>query len=165
MESMSTSPSINLLFDKTILICNNDDNYACYSSREKMLAFAFTFIQQLNENESDFKLLIEENRFTFLKPIQVSITNYFDDLVFASTNSGEIQARPILANYYTMVLLNAFKAVIYFWSTDKSEYKEKTDVMVEKIVHFAFDLLAPNAIDSGLDLIQNFYKLNLKIKN
>jgi hypothetical protein len=159
METISTSPSFNLLFDKTILICNNDDHYATYSSREKMLAFVFTFLQQLNENEPDFKLLIEKNRFTFLKPIQVSLANYFDDLVFASTNSGEIQARPILANYYTFVLLSAFKSVIYFWSNDKSEYKEKTDVMVEKTVHFAFDLLAPNAIDSGLDLIQNLIKL------
>ena len=75
------------------------------------------------------------------------------------TNSGEIQARPFIASYYQQVLWNAFLSVLYFWANDKSEQKENTDVMVEKTVHFTFDLLAPNAIDSGVDLIQNFFKL------
>jgi hypothetical protein len=48
---------------------------------------------------------------------------------------------------------------LYFWANDKSDHKENTDVMVEKTIHFTFDLLAPNAIDSGMDLVQHFLKL------
>ena len=82
-----------------------------------------------------------------------------DALIFEGTNSGEIQARPFIANYYNQSVWNAFLSILLFWANDKSENKENTDVMVEKTIHFVFDLLAPNAIDSGLDLIQNFLKL------
>ena len=54
---------------------------------------------------------------------------------------------------------NGFLSVLYFWAKDKSNLRENTDVMVEKTIHFVFDLLAPNAIDSGLDMVQNFIKL------
>ena len=80
-------------------------------------------------------------------------------MVFEGTNSGEIQARPFIANYYKQLLWNAFLSILYFWANDKSDHKENTDVMVEKTIHFTFDLLAPNAIDSGMDLVQHFLKL------
>ena len=80
-------------------------------------------------------------------------------MIFEATNSGEIQARPFIANYYQSVLNTAFLTILNFWSNDKSDEKQNTDVMVEKTVHFAFDLLAPNAVDSGIDLVQNLFKL------
>lgn len=85
-------------------------------------------------------------------------------MIFEGTNSGEIQARPLIANYYQTILWNAFWTILFFWANDKSNYKENSDVMVEKTIHFSFDLLAPNAIDSGVDWLQNYIKLRTSIK-
>ncbi|HRH58257.1 MAG TPA: hypothetical protein PLS10_11425 [Chitinophagales bacterium] len=152
------------IFDKTIEICQEDVNYNGYSVREKMLAFIFTFLQSLNTEEQKFVSILKQQRLPFLNnavlnELKNDFNNYTDSLIMEGTNSGEIQARPFIASYYQQVLWNAFLSVLYFWANDKSEQKENTDVMVEKTVHFTFDLLAPNAIDSGVDLIQNFFKL------
>ena len=151
-------------FDQTIETCEQDSNYSNYSAREKMLAFVFTFLQHLNDNEPNFSLILQQQKFPFLNngalnELKVSFHNFSDALIFEGTNSGEIQARPFIANYYQQTIWNALVAILYFWANDKSESKENTDVMVEKTIHFTFDLLAPNPIDSGIDLVQNFLKL------
>jgi hypothetical protein len=152
------------IFDKTIEICQEDVNYNVYSVREKMLAFIFTFLQNINTEEQKFVSILQQQRIPFLNnallnELKNDFYKYSDSLILEGTNSGEIQARPFIANYYHQVLWNAFLSILYFWANDKSEHKENTDVMVEKTVHFTFDLLAPNAIDSGMDLVQNFFKL------
>jgi len=152
------------VFDKTFEICKEDEGYANYSAREKMLAFTFTLLQNLNEDEQHFSALLKQNKIPFLdnkhlNELKYSFYKFSDGLVFDATNSGEVQARPFIANYYKQIIWNALVAILYFWANDKSEQKENTDVMVEKTIHFAFDLLAPNPIDSGIDLIQNFLKL------
>jgi hypothetical protein len=152
------------VFDKSIEICQEDENYLNYSARERMLAFVFTFLQTIGGDEQKFSGLLKQQRIPFLNNNQLAelkhaFNNYTDALVFEGTNSGEIQARPFIANYYKQVLWNAFLSILYFWANDKSDHKENTDVMVEKTIHFTFDLLAPNAIDSGMDLVQHFLKL------
>lgn len=152
------------IFDKTLEICRKDDAYQHYSVREKMLAFVFTFLQTLNEDEQKYASVVKQQRIPFLRTsvfneLKNDFYKYTDDLIFEATNSGEIQARPLIANYYQSVLWSGFLSILYFWANDKSSYKENTDVMVEKTIHFTFDLLAPNAIDSGVDLVQHFLKL------
>ncbi|MCC6515496.1 MAG: hypothetical protein IT275_04005 [Chitinophagales bacterium] len=152
------------VFDKTIAICEDDLNYNTYSAREKMLAFVFTFLQSLNSNEDKYITIIKKNRFPFIQnavfsELKSNFYVYVDGLILTASNSGEIQIRPFLSNYYKQVIWNAFLSILYFWSNDKSNFKENTDVMVEKTIHFAFDLLAPNAIDSGIDYLQHFIKL------
>ena len=152
------------IYTKTFEMCLADDNYAQYSAREKMLAFTYTFLQNLQPYEPETAVLLISNSIPFLSGQNLSTLkhdfyNYADSLVFEASNSGEIQSRPFIANYYKTVLWNGFSAILLFWINDKSNHKENTDVMVEKTIHFTFDLLAPNAIDSGIDLLQNFMKL------
>ena len=94
-----------------------------------------------------------------MEELKRHFSSYCETLLLEGTNSGEIQARPFIANYYGDVLWNAFLAILFYWASDTSENKEHSDVLVDKSVHFTFDLLAPNAIDSGVDLIQNIFKL------
>jgi len=152
------------VFSKTISVCQSDESYVQYSVREKMLAFSFTFLQNLSEDETAFAAVFQQRslpwlRTSMLGQLKNEFILYVNQLLQEGTNSGEVQARPFIANYYQEVLWNAFLAILYFWAKDRSEHKENTDVMVEKTVHFALDLLAPNAVDSGIDWIQNFMKL------
>jgi hypothetical protein len=151
-------------FDKTKEICLEDPNYNHYSAREKMLALVFTFLQNLEQKEAVFVELLRKQRFPLLinpnlKELKLEFDSYTDGLIFEGTNSGEIQARPFIANYYQSLLWNAFLSILLFWANDKSDHRENTDVLVEKTIHFTFDLLAPNPIDSGIDLAQHFLKL------
>lgn len=157
-------PDFSTVFANTISACQNDENYFQYSAREKMLAWVFTFLQNLTSQGSNSSVLLQQNNIQWLrqdnlKSLKDDFYRYADDLIFEGTNSGEIQARPFIANFYKSILWNALVSILYFWAKDNSEQKEKTDVMVEKTIHFAFDLLAPNAIDSGIDLAQNLFKL------
>ncbi|MBK9328000.1 MAG: hypothetical protein IPM95_01540 [Sphingobacteriales bacterium] len=151
-------------FDKTREICEEDASFFQYSVREKMMALIYTFLQTLQENELQFSRPLQENRLPFisnrfLQELKSDFNSYTGNLLLEGTNSGEIQARPFIANYYQSLLWNAFQSILYFWANDKSDNKENTDVMVEKTVHFTFDMLAPNPIDSGIDLAQHFFKL------
>ncbi|HQG38147.1 MAG TPA: hypothetical protein PLK15_03380 [Chitinophagales bacterium] len=163
-----TTPDFTTVFDKTISICHTDENYVQYSVREKMLAFIFTFLQIISKQDSDFVAIIQRNKYPWqqhgIQNLKSDFKKFTEDLIFEGTNSGEIQARPFIANYYQNILWNAFWTILLFWSNDKSNYKENTDVMVEKTIHFSFDLLAPSAIDSGFDLLQNLYKLRTSKK-
>ena len=152
------------VLDKTLEICQEDENYSHYSVREKMLAFTYTFLQTINTNEEKYATLLKNQRLLFLKntilsELKQDFNKHMDALIFEGTNSGEIQARPFIANYYNQSVWNAFLSILLFWANDKSIAKEETDVVIEKSVHFVFDALAPNAIDSGLDylkfLVQN----------
>ena len=45
------------VLDKTLEICQEDENYSHYSVREKMLAFTYTFLQTINTNEEKYATL------------------------------------------------------------------------------------------------------------
>lgn len=155
------------VFSKSLEICHQDEAYEAYSVREKMLAFIYTFLQSIQENEQEYKAIIKENKFLLINSANLNELKYLfvefcNGLIVEGTNSGEIQARPVIANTYIQLLWNSLLTILLFWSNDSSEHKENTDVMVEKTVHFAFDLMAPNAIDSGLDMLQHLFKLRNK---
>ncbi len=157
------------VFNQTLDTCQEDENYAGYSAREKLLAFVFTFLQTMQKDEFTFSSMIKQQRIPLMNnptlyELKVLFADYCDTLILEGSNSGEIQARPFIGNYYKDVLWNAFQSILYFWANDSSDHRENTDVMVEKTVHFSFDLLAPNAIDSGIDLARNFFKMRSDAK-
>ena len=78
MEKNITSQSFNTVLENTLQTCNNDEQYQQYSSREKMLAFMFTFLQHLNESDA---IYIQQNRLSFIKSIKVELSVYFDELI------------------------------------------------------------------------------------
>ncbi len=54
------------IFDKTVEICQEDENYTNYSARERMLAFVFTFLQTMSADEKKFTDLLKQQRFPLL---------------------------------------------------------------------------------------------------
>jgi phosphoribulokinase len=90
--------------------------------------------------------------------VKADTQQYFEQLIWEGSNTGEIQSRLYLSSYYKDALWNMLLSVVNFWQRDQSAFKERTDVYIEKSVHFTVDLLSPNALDSGFDLIQQFIK-------
>jgi Tetracyclin repressor-like, C-terminal domain len=152
-------------YEETLQLCRDDPEYLQYAGREKMLAFVFTFLRQLNINKDDYAPALRNSNPLFLlnasslQDLKQAFGQYTEELLFSATNTGEVQARPVLANYYKNILWTGFVFILNYWARDHSENQEKTDVFVEKTIHFMFDMLAPNAIDSGIDLVRFLIQL------
>ena len=54
------------IYDETLHICEEDPGYVNYAAREKMLAFTFTFIQQLNKEADAFAPVFKNSNPVFL---------------------------------------------------------------------------------------------------
>lgn len=155
-----------LPIEKTIKICTQDESFETYLAREKTLAFVFTLLQQLDKekdtnpalNTSSLKLFTD-------KEIAVSkklFKTFFKGIMEEGIENGEILSRPFLTKYYEDVIWTGILQIILFRKRDDSAKYEQTDVMVEKIVHFYFDLLSPGALDSGIEWASFMLKRNFK---
>lgn len=154
------------VYEQTVQICEQNPEYATYAGREKMLAFVFTFLQQLGKVRDDHApflasknplfLLNDKSLKTTLRP---EFSQFTETLLFDATNTGEVQGRPVIANYYRDILWTGFVFILQYWAKDHSPNQEKTDVFVEKTVHFMFDMLAPGPVDSGIDLFRFLIQL------
>ncbi len=158
MDNTILKPDWHAALHHTLEICEKDEQYLTYTVREKLLSFVFTFIQTLQENENLFSSAIRSNRLTCMNVVKADTQQYFEQLIWEGSNTGEIQSRLYLSSYYKDALWNMLLSVVNFWQRDQSAFKERTDVYIEKSVHFTVDLLSPNALDSGFDLIQQFIK-------
>lgn len=153
------------VFDETQRICEQDPGYDGYAGREKFLAFVFTFLQQLTKDEAAYRPLLRRPAppvlayMPQLRELKQAFMPFADDLLYQSTNTGEVQARPLMARYYAGLMWTGFVFILHFWSGDVSANRERTDVFVEKVSHFVFDILAPGPLDSGADLVRSLIQL------
>lgn len=135
----------------------NDENYVNFSSREKLLSYYFTFIEELNENRSFYRTLLKEdisnlkNARALLKKTKASYVDFVGNILQQARNSGEIKSRMFLDNKYNDLLYFQFLFVLGYWYKDQSKGFEHTDEAIEKAVNLSFELMAGNLLDSLVD--------------
>lgn len=143
----------------SISVCEADESFLEYTSREKYLALTFTYIQTLQKESNKFVPLLKSKKI-FLFPndevskLKTTFVAYANQLLDEGLQTGEVVFRPVLNKSYTTLMWQSFLQILNFWANDRSNNKEETDVIIEKSIHFAFDSLAPNAIDSGIDYLK-----------
>lgn len=152
---MSLREALQHSFD----VCHQDENFMEYNAREQFLAFVFTYIQTLEKERAKFiPILQSRNNFIMMnsevKNLSIDFSNYANNVIDYGKQTGEIIDRPFVGRYYEKTLWLCLLQILNFWSRDNSNNKEETDVIIEKSVHFTFDLFLPNAIDSGIDYVQ-----------
>lgn len=150
--------------ETTLETCTQDPAFGEYTAREKMLAYFYTFLQIVKEDKEILELQLKNWRSIIrgkkYEEFKAEYTLFVKILIEEGQERGEIQKRPFISNVYPNLFWLAILSVLSFWLNDKSEDTEQTDVAVEKIVHLLFDTLAPNAVDSALDLVQFLIKQN-----
>jgi hypothetical protein len=153
--------------EETLHILHNDDAYASYSAREKVLSFYFTWIEVLKKNRSF--VLLKTGKFDpkqplpkFLDSFKHGFKNYINDVINGGKASEEIIDRPLIAQRYDELLWWQTLFILQFWIKDDSQGFEKTDVAIEKFVNLVFDLLGKGPLDSILDFGKFLYQ-NAKI--
>lgn len=151
--------------EQTLETCTEDPSFGEYTAREKMLAYCYTLLQTM-KYDKDVISAQWRNWTNFLrsedyKAFKKEFSDFSDVLIQEGTGRGEIQARPFISGIYSGLIWAAVLAIITFWVNDKSDNTEQTDVAVEKFVHLVFDAMAPNAVDSALDVLQFLVKQRL----
>jgi hypothetical protein len=79
-------------------------------------------------------------------------------MLAAAKQSGEVVGRTLISERYKDIFWLQTRFLLYQWLRDESNEEERSDALIEKTVHFCFDLLNPNLIDSGFDLLKFLIK-------
>jgi len=144
-------------FEETAATLYAEAIYEQYSVREKILAFYFTLIEVLKpykgyvaQNFQGYFLKLLSHR--FMKQFKEQFTEYSKNLLEEGQVREEIAGRMVLNSQYDKLLWVQLLFVLFYWVNDHSEAGEPTDAAIEKSVNLTFDLLARNAVDSGIDL-------------
>lgn len=167
-------------FEEVASKLQKDSTFQQYNTAEKVLALYFAWFEKLNHHRSFIAFLEKQkpflvkaidyvplgNRiFKFLvkqslaaaPPYLLHVHTAFSAMAKHILEKGmgeEVAARFWISGKYEEVLWGQAVLLYRFWLFDKSPNFEKTDIAIEKSTVFVFDLLRPNAWDTGFDLVK-----------
>ncbi len=157
-ESLEACNSRLWLFiiQSTLEVLSVDPEYPGYSIREKLLAFYYTMAEFLERYIHFVRKTVGPKNLSPRPAVLRSFKKEFDEfiveLIDEGRSSGEVANRLLSSKHYTHGFWIQLRFVLSFWSSDRSEEKETADAAIEKAVNVSMDLIAPNALDSILDL-------------
>ena len=156
------------LFINTIETIKNQEVYAGYSAREKILAFFYTFIEMLKAKRSFVLYSLKHSGKRFTTPeVLRGIKNEFEKLALEIIGEGfesnELNDRKFISDKYKDALWLQFAFIINFWAHDDSQDFEKTDEAIEKGINVTLDLMSRSPIDNLIEY-GKFLAQNSKFK-
>jgi len=152
----------NGYINSTIEALHNDEVYASYSVREKLLSFYFSLIEILKGDRSFVQQTFDHTRKSpvtppFLTGFKDSYKSYVQELVVEGFENEEIVKRPIVGDKYHDGLWLQLMFVINFWLKDDSQSFENTDAAIEKSVNLSFELMGRGPLDMMIDFAKFLY--------
>ena len=136
--------------------------FGAYSVREQMLAFYFTWIEELKPSRDSILEMDKKSISVFSPPwlrvIEEPFKAFIEELISSGKMSGEVASRSLIADRYKDIFWLQTRFLLHQWLRDESTDEERTDALIEKTVNFCFDLLNPNMLDSGFDLLKFLIK-------
>ena len=150
-------------FQRTKALLESGEEYQSFSSREKILSFFYTYVGVLQQRRSFIQyidehtgcLCIGEN---YMSQVKEPFISYVRKIIKEGIESDEIADRWLVTRWYRNMVWGQAVAILKFWIRDTSANFEQTDVLIEKGVNFFFDLIEPNALDSGFDLAKFLFR-------
>ncbi|MBD8487418.1 TetR/AcrR family transcriptional regulator [Echinicola sp. CAU 1574] len=152
------------VFEDTVTILNGQDVYQDYSAREKLLAFFYTWIEELKKNRSYFLALYGAVKLPKgslpreLGGFRQDFKEFAKTIIQQGEEQEEIASRPYISEKYDEAIWLQVLFVFRFWVNDHSEGFEKTDAAIEKSVNLAFDLMGKSALDTFVDFAKFLYQ-------
>ncbi len=143
-------------FQQTVDQLKDDETYRQYTSREKLLAFYFLWVQKLKEDRS---YILQQYRRSHLPLSQLgqlsafkrAFYDYASGLIKEGYLTSEIRERKYISDQYVHGFWVQALFVLKYWIGDRSEQFELTDAAIEKAVNLSFELIHSNTIDSLID--------------
>lgn len=143
-------------FQETLDQLHNDPVYAGYSSREKLLAFYFLWIQNLLKIRSFIlqgkkKWSLRDLRAEHLSTLRLAFHEYVNGLLREGEATNEVKERKYISDKYAHGFWLQLLFVLNYWVEDESSEFEQTDAAIEKAVNLSFKLVSENTFDTLLD--------------
>lgn len=153
----------NSLFQQSILVINQDEVYATYTNREKMLAFYFTFFEMLTLNRSYMLFVLREHKDVMrnllqLRGLRRNVKNFASQLIQEKNDEKQLK---ILKQSVTIFSEGAWLQTLFllkYWMDDNSAGFENTDLAIEKSVRAIFDIFDTKPMESILDFGKFLWK-------
>ena len=137
---------------ETIDTISSQEVWAEYSSRDKILAFFYSYIEVLKMQRSFVKYSLKDHRKLSTPPVlsgvQPIFENFAENILNEGLESGEIADRKFFSKRYKDALWVQFAFILNFWLDDDSDGFEKTDEAIERGINVTFDLFQRSPIDN-----------------
>ncbi|WP_192821373.1 TetR family transcriptional regulator C-terminal domain-containing protein [Rufibacter sp. LB8] len=152
------------IFDQTYSSMHAQAVYTQYNSKEKLLAFYYTWLEVLKKHRS-FLLVayplpesLRKMPSPELKAFKTKFQAFVQELVLQGKEAGLLADRKFFSDRYPDALWLETLFIFQFWLRDTSQGFEKTDAAIEKSVTLAFDLMGRTAVDSLVDFAKFLYQ-------
>lgn len=144
------------MFEETLFTLAESEEYESYTVRDKMLAFYYTWLEELKPFREYIKFIFSQKAVYQVFPDDMTVflksfENYTDTLIEQGKQTGELAKRMLIGNQLKKILKVKLIFVLKFWLRDTSSDSAQTDSAVEKSVHLAFDILGKTAVDTAFD--------------
>jgi hypothetical protein len=155
IEAIQEAVWVEYLRD-TLEMLENSGEFLQYSVREKLLAFYFTFFEQL-ATEREFVLMFEPKlgvwnyNPTFLVVFKTKFLEFAEALIQEGLSSKEISDRLMMGSTYGGWHWPQMLFLLNKWIEDKTDDHALSDQAVEKAVNLGFDIMGRNVLDSAFD--------------
>ncbi len=155
-----------VFLEKTLDLLNNNQEYAGYSSREKILSFYYTFFEMLKANRSYVLFSLNENKNALsnlekLSELKKAFKAFIKDVLASQMETKIENLQKLKAESFQEAAWLQLLATLKFWIDDESAGFEKTDILIEKAVNAAFDILDNPPMKSIVDLGKFLFKEKL----
>jgi len=138
---------------QTLIKIKEQEVWAQYSSREKMLSFFYSYIEVLKTQRSFIIYTLKNHTKRLATPDVLSevkplFENFAEDIINEGIDSGELTERKFISKHYKDALWIQFAFIINFWIDDDSAAFEKTDEAIERGINVSFDLFKKSPLDN-----------------
>ncbi|MBF6641110.1 TetR/AcrR family transcriptional regulator [Flavobacterium sp. J49] len=150
-------------FENAVATIEKEEAFNSYSDKNKLLTLNFTLFEILTLNRSYVLFTLKENKegLKNLKNLK-EFRNRFKDYIVNEIKSKPSEPFGKVAKVTEPVFSEGawlqFLFILKFWMDDTSKGFEKTDVLIEKSVNTAVDLLDTKPLESLFDLGKFLWK-------
>src|SRR4051812_43094504 len=127
--------------------------WAKYTSREKVLAFFYAFVELLKTRRSFAIYSLKKHNGRLSSPevlddAKTVFENFAETVIQQGLASSELADRKYFAKRYKDALWVQFGIILNFWINDNSTGFEKTDEAIERGINVTFDLFQRSPLDN-----------------
>ena len=144
------------LFDNTLELLSNSEEFASYDARTQLLSFYFTYFEMLTANRSFAIALLKEDKnklksLSKLTELRKHFKQFFDTLDIEKIDLKQEKLIEFQEKTMSEMAWLQFLFTLKFWIEDTSLSFEKTDIFIEKSVNTSFDLMDTTPFKSLID--------------
>lgn len=150
-ESIEKNIWVDLTVE-TINTLEQQEIWDQYSSRDKILAFFYSYVEVLKKQRSFvvYSLNHHDKKFStpdVLSGVKPIFENFAENIINEGLENGELADRKFLTKRYKDAVWIQFAFIVNFWMNDDSAGFEKTDEAIEKGINVTFDLFQKSPLD------------------